>query len=376
MRSCDDLVYAVYDAALAPERWPAVLSRIGAAFDAEGATIIFYSGVAQAEFIASPELAPMIEVYLKEEWWRRDIHAQRAIESHMTSGDVLDDFGIATPEEIETLPIYADFFSRVGLGWIMSSVMLPDLDMFVGLTVPRAKRKGPYGPEEIERLRALGRHVEQSLRLSLRIANLELAQGVALRALAELETGVYALDADGRLVFENPAGQAQFSDLFAVVDGRVTTLDPAAHPRFAALIDAAREPEAAEPHPPSCLLVGADGRRVVVAALPLTEASRQRIGARAQTLVLTTPVARGRMVDPALLRDIFGLSLGEARLASLIGGGLAVRAAAGRLGVAESTARIVLKRVFRKLGVNRQAELVLQVSTLGGAAPLPGRDED
>lgn len=79
-----------------------------------------------------------------------------------------------------------------------------------------------------------------------------------------------------------------------------------------------------------------------------------------------------------MVRDIFGLTAGEARLAALIGGGLTVAEAARRLGVTEGTARVVLKHVFRKLGISRQAELVLRMSTLGavGAAPGSGRTSD
>ena len=58
------------------------------------------------------------------------------------------------------------------------------------------------------------------------------------------------------------------------------------------------------------------------------------------------------------VRDILGLTLGEARVAALVGSGVAPKEAAERLGIAESTARTVLKRVFAKAGVSRQSELV------------------
>jgi DNA-binding CsgD family transcriptional regulator len=62
--------------------------------------------------------------------------------------------------------------------------------------------------------------------------------------------------------------------------------------------------------------------------------------------------------DPALVRDVLGLTLGEARLAALVGSGLSPRESAEKLGIAEETARSVLKRVFSKTGVSRQSELV------------------
>ena len=112
----------------------------------------------------------------------------------------------------------------------------------------------------------------------------------------------------------------------------------------------------------------------------MTDAARGLLTVRdsATTLLFATPVERRDMIDPAVIRDIFDLSPGEARLAALVGGGMEIRDVAGRLGITEGTARIVLKRVFRKLGINRQAQLVLQLSQLAQfrtlrAGSAPGR---
>jgi DNA-binding CsgD family transcriptional regulator len=63
------------------------------------------------------------------------------------------------------------------------------------------------------------------------------------------------------------------------------------------------------------------------------------------------------------VRDLLGLTLGEARVASLVGHGLPPRDAAERLGIGEETARTTLKRVFAKTGVSRQSELAALMST-------------
>jgi DNA-binding CsgD family transcriptional regulator len=78
---------------------------------------------------------------------------------------------------------------------------------------------------------------------------------------------------------------------------------------------------------------------------------------RARAMILLADAGTDEPPDPAFLRDTLGLTLGEARVAALIGRGMAPKAAAERLGIAESTARTVLKRVFIKIGVSRQSEL-------------------
>lgn len=58
------------------------------------------------------------------------------------------------------------------------------------------------------------------------------------------------------------------------------------------------------------------------------------------------------------LKQLFGLSPTEARLAHELATGLDVKDAAGSMGVTVNTARTYLRTIFQKTGVNRQSELM------------------
>lgn len=362
-----DAIRAIYEAALLPDTWPDALAKIGALFQGEGAVVIFYSRNADADFIYSEGLKDAVEVYQREEWWKQDLHAQRALQMHLTAGDVFHDFSIARPDEIGRHPIYVDFFDRVGFGWLMSCVVLPDLDLLVALSVPRGKSKGPYSASEQENLQLIGRHVEQSLRLSLRIADLEASEHTLRAALDAVDVGIVALSADRRAVFANASAQSQIENLFVADIDQLLPLNAEDRPRFERTLEAVAHAETGQGLPLSQVLPGADGQRSILWALPLSAAAQKQIGMAemASTLLLLVPITRDRPIDPALLRDAFSLTLGEARIAALIGSGVDVREAASALSVSEGTVRVVLKRIFRKLGINRQAELVLQLARLG-----------
>jgi DNA-binding CsgD family transcriptional regulator len=79
------------------------------------------------------------------------------------------------------------------------------------------------------------------------------------------------------------------------------------------------------------------------------------VGARA--LILLIDQEPNAPADPALVRDLLELTLGEARVASLIGAGRTPRDAAAALGITEETTRTVLKRIYTKVGISRQSEL-------------------
>jgi DNA-binding CsgD family transcriptional regulator len=86
-----------------------------------------------------------------------------------------------------------------------------------------------------------------------------------------------------------------------------------------------------------------------------------------QALVVVIELeAEACRVAPELLTKWFKLSYGEAKLAVEISCGQSPRKAAKTLGLTEDSARVILKRVFTKAGVSRQAELVALVSRLSG----------
>jgi DNA-binding CsgD family transcriptional regulator len=368
-------IECIYIAASAPASWPSALSSIASLFDAEGAAIYFYSGNVPSRFICSEGIQHAVEVYNAEGWWKRDLHAQRACTLNLTSGDVFDDHMVASPSEIDAHPIYSDFFRRVGFGRLMCCSILPDIDKLVAVSVPRARIKGSYDAQEMEMLGALGRHVEQAMRLSLRIAGLE-GLDDALQKAQELEgAAVFVLGADGDLVHASGMAEELLSRYFSVIDGRITPVCSIEQARFQSMVDNALKSVGDwGAVPKSCLVTGVDKSRVALRAIPITPASRQHIGFGdgARALLLASPVTSRRHIDPALIRDVFDLSLGEARLSGLIGGGYTIQDAAAQLGIAEGTARIVLKNVFRKLGINRQAELILLLSSLAGASKESG----
>ncbi|WP_296810881.1 hypothetical protein, partial [Thiocapsa sp.] len=222
MQALSETIEAIYAAGPNPERWPHALERIGDYFDGEGGIILFYETQSPSTFIYPEKLRSAVSVYLAEQWWERDLHAQRAIALNMRGFEVMSDQTVASESEIQSHPIYTDFFRRVGFGWLMSCIILPDRHDLVVVSVPRAKAKGPFTSEEMQTLGLLGRHVEQSLRISLRLSNMGSMEAALKQALDAIDAGVHTLSADGRILFSNRAGQSQFDEYFENRDGYLT----------------------------------------------------------------------------------------------------------------------------------------------------------
>ena len=364
-------VEAIYDAAPDPSRWPQALQAIADCLGDVGAILIWRRDDGTFGTIVSESLVEAQKDYEQNGWLVHELRALRTAErGYFFSGDPFTDRHICSDEEIRTDPVYTQFCARHGLGWFGAVAVSPDPHVGVALSVQRsAKTRPPFSDAELAILARLGLHVEKSLRLSIRLLDAELVKIGLSEALSRLSIGVFALDSLGRVVFSNPAGERLLGDGLALVNDRLLV---GAAPERAALeaaieqmIRAAPEDVATEPKPILIHRQKAE-RPLAVYVLPITLSSHPaaQFLTHARAIVLAIDPEASGPADPALVRDVLGLTLGEARMAALVGSGLSPRDSAEKLGITEETARTVLKRVFSKTGVSRQSELVALLTKL------------
>jgi DNA-binding CsgD family transcriptional regulator/PAS domain-containing protein len=363
-------IEAIYDAAPNPSNWPIALQAIADVFFDVGAVLIWQRDDGGFGTIATPSIAEAQRDYHENGWFKRDLPAIRAVERSvwLFKDAVGDHFGISD-EEIASHPFYTEFLARHGLRWRGAVGVGPDPHMQVAVSVQRVATKPPFTDDELEILDRLGRHVEKSLRLSIRLFDAELTKVGLGEALARVGIGVFALDSLGRVVFSNPAGNRMLGDGLAIVKERLLV---GAAPERAALETAITQMVRAEPQDiaadPKPILIRRQkaARPLAVYVLPITASSHSaaQFLTHARAIVLAIDPEASSPADPALVRDVLGLTLGEARVAALIGAGLSPRESAEKLGITEETARTALKRVFSKTGVSRQSELVALLTKL------------
>lgn len=82
-------------------------------------------------------------------------------------------------------------------------------------------------------------------------------------------------------------------------------------------------------------------------------------------VLIVDPVSRPR-IDPAVSSEILGLSPMETRVAIAVAGGQTAVEVAQAMDCAESTVRTHLRRIYLKLGISRQTELVGRILSLDG----------
>ncbi|WP_066739417.1 helix-turn-helix transcriptional regulator [Cupriavidus sp. D384] len=122
--------------------------------------------------------------------------------------------------------------------------------------------------------------------------------------------------------------------------------------------------------------IGADGRAAQIVAVALTPALYLSSEWEGQPVLVSIHENQGppRAV-PAVLRDLYGLTPAENRLAMLLNTGIGLPDACMQLGIKRETARSQLKAIFTKTGTSTQAQLAHLLTRLGGILAEPAGHE-
>ncbi len=205
------------------------------------------------------------------------------------------------------------------------------------------------------------RHLRRALRNYLALESERLHARVAESAITRLNIGWLTLDATGRIVTRSPQADrllAHSGVLKASGKGALVAVRPAANAVLQGAIRAFAEGTA---RPPEGIALSDDPWLNMVLA-PFSSSTL----AVERTSVMIAYL-QGDVASPAgrheQLAQLFGLLPSEARMALAMSQGASIAEAAEKLGIRLETARSYTKRIYAKMGLRGQADLVRTVLT-------------
>jgi DNA-binding CsgD family transcriptional regulator len=144
-----------------------------------------------------------------------------------------------------------------------------------------------------------------------------------------------------------------------LLGGRLTAASSADARRLAALIGSAGSPES-ERRAGGSMALATPNRSapLSITIAPVRSAHLSPVYRGHSILVCVTDLEANVALPEQKLRELFGLTPAEARLALALFEGLSPGEAAISFGVSLNTVRVQLGRIFEKTGTNRQSELV------------------
>jgi len=370
-KELDEVVVQIYLATTEPERWNAVMERIGRRIGAHLAAVHVHAQAGDTE--------PATTV---GSWGRKAPPGMRDYESYYATRNVWVQHGahllkpgaILTGEQMcpdEILlrsEFYLDFLSPRDVRYSIRAVLSCDPEPLSYLSAGRSHASRPFGDAQRRILCAVTPHLMQAIRIQSRLEAIQSGRHAVTGALERLPLAVIFLDRRCRVIEMNQSARriVEAGDGLKLERGVLVALDTRAEVQLQQMIFGAAALDSGRllQHGGALSLPRPEGRRPLSAMVAPTGVTGIFPASRlARVVVLIeepSRLATGPL--PAFAMD-HKLSPAEAGLAARLVSGMSLRQAAEALGISEHTVRSHLKRVFAKTGVRRQAELVRRVLT-------------
>ncbi|CAO4181790.1 helix-turn-helix transcriptional regulator [Methylorubrum aminovorans] len=344
------LIDRIYEAAALPELWRAVLIELARFAGAPEAVMIVSTGTHYRDFVTtSAEFDALVAEHLH---FPGNVRTERLLA--LRHPGFLNDLDVVTEEEIATLPLYQDFLIPRGYGaGTATTVMVPSGDSVI-VHCERARAEGDFGPQVLSALNGLRPHLARAALLSARLEMERVT--TTTQTLEALGLPAAVLGSGGRVIGANPSLVAMMPHTLSDQPSRLAVVDPAADRLLREAV--ARSGQTGDMPVRSIPIAASSERPPVILHLVPIRGAAHDVFVRARFVLIATPVVAQDVPSADVVQGLFDLTPAEARLAALIAAGDAPVPAAAKLGITPSTARSVLKRIFQKTGVSRQAELV------------------
>lgn len=359
------LVEALYEAALNPEGWQGMASRIANAFEAGSCAL-------QIRDEAAPQTALLC---MTDNYDAKSINDYAAyfyacdpyVDGAMKLGvgkQILGQELIAESSFLNS-EMYNDFGKRIGVCHITGAMLAVSPTALAGIGIHRAYGETQFDVQDKEVVGLLLPHLTRALQLHARINGLKRDRQIGFETLEALSVGVMVVSNTGRLLFANRLAERllRLGQGITVSHGHLHAQIAARNP---ALQKAIRDA--------SLVVTGGSVSAGGIIAMPRHEASSLSLvicpapsGAvgndllgSAAIIFVNNPDDKCTPTQAALIEQ-FRLTPAEARLTAGLLDGEQLEECAARIGISLHTVKVQLRQVFAKTGCSRQAELIRKV---------------
>lgn len=357
----NELIELIYDAALNPVHWDAVIQRMREEFHS----------IAAGFFVQTADQRLDGSYVLGMDNSEMERYGQHFAQNNpwfttpglMMPGRVLTDRSLEVlhndPTAFLKTEMYQDWCRAQDFRHAMGGSLLDSDGNKLNFTFFRAATDGHYSDNEISRYQALSRHLIRAVEVNCRLSAEIDTNGSQYRCFDLFRLGVILLNQQGRIVYTNKSAMALISERSGLYEkaSRLHSIHPDYQARLDRLIDSACHDRKSG----QLTLPKKVGTRLSLCIVPQSEQRSLIPAATAATILIISDHDDRPILQIPFLIERWGLSPTEARFAALMAQGLSIIEIADELQLTENTARWYSKQIIQKLGVKRQAEVVMKL---------------
>lgn len=361
----------IYDAALNPHLWPKAIAEVahyvgGVAGCLFSRNCISGAGKAFYGFGDQPYYRRLyFDTYIR-------FDPASPVVLSLGAGEVISNSSVTPRGEFVRTRFYQEWMKPQG--WLDNVIVALDRSPteIIALAIARGEEDGWADHGVYARMEAIAPHLRRSVLLSRAIIHRTVQQETLAEAIDGLAAGMIFVDADGRIVHANAGAGVMLADpdLRSALTDPECVEEPVVAPVLREGVRRATAPSAAAgPKDVAVPVWAATGDRYVIHVLPMTSGRRWQPGAAhwAAAALFIQKAELGGDGAAEVIAGRFKLTPMELRvLFSIVKTGDVPETAAA-LGMAETTAKTHLRRLFAKTGTSRQLELATLVAGFSSA---------
>ena len=365
-----ELIGLIYDSAIEPSLWPIAMEAIRAELNFHNATldlILLPSGKALSNVVCNVPASYQALMAgagpdVVEQWGGAEV--MQAIPLDRPA--VLTQVNPAFDHNTTTNAYFLAFARPQGIIDALAIGLARDARAIGSLSFGRHESAGPIGKREITIAHLLVPHLQRAATINRMLEGAIAAEAGFAATLDTLRIPVLLLDANRHILHANAAAQAALGHgkLIRVADGQLKATTAGASSAIAsAVAQSALDESAIGRRGLGVPVITPNGGGGALHVLPLRQRRRDSsLGAVAALFVadIDTPFVAPTEMAAAL----FDFTPAEARVFEFIVAGHTQTAIAASLGVERSTVKSHLIKLYDKVGVRRQVELVRVAASL------------
>lgn len=355
-----DVVGAIYDCALDPERWRHTLPQISALTRSPYGALAIHDNI-------QARSGRVFDHGYDDNYLKLYFEKYESMNPLAGAAQTIDVGGVATTamlvDEMEFLEsrFYREFLSQYGIRDSITTVVLRSERRMAIMIANRREEQPRYDQSDIRLVKLLSPHVCRALTISNALDLRTISSQALEETLNALTVGVFLVDDHGRIAHINQAAEKQIKigNALQINNHRLIPINRAAQQALSAAIASAGK-TTLTPAGVTIALPTETGPGYVATVLPLDRGERRALlapFAAVAAVFVQDPTVAAPLPGEAFAK-LYGLTAAELRVLLALAPGLAIREAADMLGISEATAKTHLQRIFAKTETSRQTELL------------------
>lgn len=354
----DQTIGAIYDIALAPGGWQGALDRLGQLFRANIVTVIerdlvTMNGRAVAIGVDEASQREYFDV-----WRDRNVFVQRTHSWNL--GEVVTDQDLLSKDELRRSDYFNGFLKPRDMNALLRISLRSEGPVHQSISIMRPPIAGEFERGDVAIAQRFVPHLQRAAMIGARLHRAQLLADATIELLDDNPTGIVVLERGGRVGFVNrdALAMAERGDGLVLRGDGLHGLRPSDDDALSRLVQHA----IAEDRPRcggAMRLPRRSGLRdYVIVVSPLARDVALIDGAAPIACILISDPETSALRPRSVLREVYGLTAAETRLAERLLMGERPDQAATALGIKISTTREHLAALFRKTATSGQADLV------------------